>query len=217
MKKTTTLDDFFNKESDDIGTITINSASYPSILKEIKNPPEMLYFKGKKELLNRSSVAIVGTRKPSKDGRIEARKVTKYYGKKGCIIVSGLARGIDAIAMKTALKIKSPVIGVLPSSLDNIVPKQNQELANQIIEKGGLLISEYPEGTNVQKFHYIQRNRIVTGISCETAVIETSIKGGTIHTVNYAKEQNKNIKVVDIPTDGNQMLIKEQLTKFKFN
>ncbi len=109
--------------------------------------------------------------------------------------------------MESALEINVPLIGVLPSSLDNIVPKSNEPLAEKILKNNGLLISEYPEATKVQKYHFINRNRIISGIAMLTVVIETGIKGGTMHTVNFAKEQKRPILVVDIPTEGNQKLI----------
>jgi DNA processing protein len=187
--------------------LDIQSVNYPSMLKSIKKPPETLYALGNISLLNKPSVAIVGTRKPSEDGISAAKEVSKIYGAQGLSIISGLANGVDSIAMESALEINTPLIGVLPSSLDNIVPKSNEPLAEKILKNNGLLISEYPEATKVQKYHFINRNRIISGIAMLTVVIETGIKGGTMHTVNFAKEQKRPILVVDIPTEGNQKLI----------
>ena len=187
--------------------LDIQSVNYPSMLKSIKKPPETLYALGNISLLNKPSVAIVGTRKPSEDGISAAKEVSKIYGAQGLSIISGLANGVDSIAMESALEINTPLIGVLPSSLDNIVPKSNEPLAEKILKNNGLLISVYPEATKVQKYHFINRNRIISGIAMLTVVIETGIKGGTMHTVNFAKEQKRPILVVDIPTEGNQKLI----------
>ncbi|MDI9434535.1 MAG: DNA-processing protein DprA [Euryarchaeota archaeon] len=214
--KEITLDDFKKINLHDIvSPITIESSVYPTILKEIKNPPKALYFKGNLDILNKPSIAVVGTRKPTKKGRTAVKEIVNYYGKKGCVIVSGLAQGIDSLALHAALEIKAPIISVLPSSIDNIVPKKNETLAVEIIKNKGLFLSEYPEGTKVQKYHFIQRNRIITGISNGVAIVETSIKGGTMHTVNFARDQNKHIIVADIPTDGNQKLIQESIPIFK--
>lgn len=189
--------------------ISFESVNYPFILKSIKKPPETLHAIGNVSLLNKPSVAIVGTRNPSKEGISAATEIAKIYGEHGLTIASGLANGVDSIAMESALKAKNSVIGVLPSSLDNIVPKQNKPLAEKILKKNGLLISEYPEGTKLQKYHYIKRNRIISGIAMLTIVVETAIEGGTMHTVNFAKDQKRPILVVDLPTEGNQKLIVE--------
>lgn len=189
--------------------ISFQSVNYPPLLKTIKKPPEKLYALGNINLLDKPSVAIVGTRKPSRDGISAASEVAKIYGKQGLSIVSGLASGVDSIAMESALDANTLVIGVLPSSLDNIVPKRNQPLAEKILKNNGLLITEYPEATKVQKYHFINRNRIICGISMLTVVVETAVKGGTMHTVNFAKEQRRPILVVDLPNEGNQKLINE--------
>ncbi|MFU2191998.1 DNA-processing protein DprA [Methanobacterium sp. MZD130B] len=199
------LTNYFKTEPKEF-KINLESDEYPFILKNIKKPPETIYAIGNIDLLNKPSVAIVGTRKPSKNGRLAAKQISKIHGKNGLSIVSGLAKGIDSIAMKAALNVNAPVIAVLPSSLDNIVPKQNQALAEEILQKNGLLISEYPEGTTVQKYHYINRNRIISGISILTIVVETTVKGGTMYTVQFAKEQKKPLLVVDLPNEGNQVL-----------
>lgn len=197
------------EDLDKVVEIKLNSNNYPFLLKHIKNPPKVLYAKGNIDLLNKPAAAIVGTRKPSDKGKIFANKVSKRYGNMGFNIVSGLAFGIDTIAMTNALLTKVPVIGVIPSPLDNIVPKRNRSLADKILKNGGLLISEYPKGTKVYKSNYINRNRIISGISSLTIIVETMAKGGTIHTLKFAKEQIKPIIVADLPTEGNQILKEE--------
>ncbi|GAB6056501.1 hypothetical protein JCM15415_18170 [Methanobacterium movens] len=195
--------------------IRVDSDEYPHLLKNIKKPPEVLYALGNVALLDKPSIAIVGTRKPGNNGKSAAEKIARHYAEKNFVIVSGLALGIDAIAMNSALSAGAPVIGVLPSSLDNIVPKKNRKLAEEVLNKGGLLISESPEGSKVHNYHYINRNRIISGISIITAIAETSIKGGTMHTFNFAKEQVRGIIIADIPTDGNEKLKKEGYPVFK--
>lgn len=195
-------------------TITFDSKEYPYLLKHIEKPPNPLYALGNTALLNQPCVAVVGTRKPTKEGKTAAKNIAKFYGANGFIIVSGLALGVDSISMKAALKAGAPVIGVLPSSLDNIVPRKNKSLAEEILKNKGLLISEHPKSTKVQKYHFIERNRIISGISMLTVVVETSIKGGTMHTVNFAKEQKRPIVVADLPNEGNQKLKKESIPVF---
>lgn len=192
-----------------INEITIKSHNYPFLLKSTKKPPDYIYTKGCVELLNTPSAAIVGTRRPSKEGIKAAKKIAKFYGANGFTIVSGLAQGVDSIAMEAAVEIGAPVIGVLPSSLDNIVPKKSVPLAKKILDKNGLLISERMEGSSVRKYHYINRNRIISGISMVVIVVETAAEGGTMHTVNFAKEQVRPILVADLPAEGNIKLKEE--------
>lgn len=216
QKKMTDYTNSGKEDVDDLNVleISIDSDNYPYLLKRIKNPPKVLYALGNVELLDKNSVAIIGTRKPSSKGKLAAERAAKKYGEDGFVIVSGLALGIDAIAMESALSVEAPVIGVLPSSLDNIVPKKNMDLAERIIKNNGVLISELSEGTKIQKYHYINRNRIISGISTLTIVAETLVKGGTMHTVKFAKEQIKPIIVADIPTSGNKKLKEEGLPTF---
>ncbi len=200
---------FFTKINFDYNKISIESEFYPFLLKNINNPPSSLYVEGNINLLNKPAVAIVGTRKPSNEAKKAANKIAKYYGKMGFVIVSGLALGIDTISMNSALSVDAPVIGVLPSPLNDIVPKKNRKLAESIIERGGLLISEYSEGSNVYKSNYINRNRIISGISLLTIIVETSTEGGTMHTVNFAKDQKRPIIVADLEAEGNKKLKEE--------
>lgn len=189
--------------------ITPDSKEYPLLLKNIKKPPKILYAQGNLTILNKPAIAIVGTRKPSKKGRLAAEKIAKFFVEKGFGIVSGLAQGVDSIAMKAAIESNGSVIGVLPSSLDNVVPKKNVTLAEDILNTNGVLVTEYPEGNKVQKYQFINRNRIISGISMAITIVETAAKGGTMHTVNFAKEQVRPILVVDLPAEGN-MLLKEE-------
>jgi len=188
----------------DIIEIEIGSPSYPFLLKQIKDPPRVLYARGDISLLNKPAVAIVGTRKPSKEGELYARKVAKFYSDQGFVIVSGLAFGIDAIAIDTALESGGMVIGVVPS-ISKIIPKKNEELAKEILNNRGLLLAE-SESEKVKKYQFVRRNRIISGLSLGVIVIETDIRGGTMHTVNFAKEQGRLIIVADLDAPGNKRL-----------
>ncbi|MDG3548595.1 DNA-processing protein DprA [Methanobacterium formicicum] len=205
------MTDFESSESNNSIEIPVDSPKYPFILKNIKNAPDVLYAIGNIDLLNKPSAAIVGTRNPTKNAIKSANKISKQYGNYGFVIVSGLAFGIDTVALKVAVSMKLPSIAVLPSPLDNVLPKKNRSLANDILKNNGLLISEYPSGTKVYKSNYINRNRIISGISMLTIVIETSAEGGTMHTIKFAKEQIRTILVADLPAEGNQKLKEESL------
>ncbi|AAL81437.1 DNA-protecting protein DprA [Pyrococcus furiosus DSM 3638] len=192
-----------------ITRIPIDSPDYPPLLKQIKDPPKIIYAIGNVRLLNKPAVAIVGTRQPSERGEYYAEKVAEFYAKQGFVIVSGLALGIDSIVIKTALKTGAHVIGVLPSPVNDIVPKSNEKLAEKIIRSGGLLISELPEGTKPKKYHFVRRNRIISGISFAVVVIESELKDGTMHTVKFAKQQRRIILVTNLPASGNAKLKNE--------
>jgi len=200
-------------EEEEICEIRLDSPEYPYLLSKIEKPPEVLYAKGNTDLLHKPAVAIVGARELSEAGAKYAREIAKFYARKGFVIVSGLALGADTIAMKSALESGGRVIAVLPT-LGKIIPKSNEELANEILDNEGLLISEWI-ARSVRKYMYIKRNRIISGISLGIVVVETGIEGGTMHTVDYAKKQKRLIIVADTPADGNRKLIEEGYPVFK--
>jgi len=195
-----------NSSERKIVEIPLDSPDYPPLLRQIKNPPKTIYAFGNIKLLQKPAIAIVGTRQPSEKGEYFAKRVTEFYAKQGFVIVTGLALGVDTIATKTALDLGAPVIGVLPSPVNDIVPKSNTELAEEIVKNGGLLISELPEGTKPKKYHFVQRNRIISGISFAVAVIESGLEGGTMHTVKFARQQRRIILVANLPASGNLKL-----------
>ncbi|WP_050002246.1 DNA-processing protein DprA [Thermococcus eurythermalis] len=195
-----------NLEPLDIAEIPIDSPKYPIMLRQIKDPPKTLYALGNIELLNLPAIAIVGTRKPSNLGKKYAEWATKFYAQQGFVIVSGLALGIDSIVTRTALDVGANLISVLPSPVDSIVPKKNEELAKEVVKKGGLLISELPLGTKVRKHHFIRRNRIISGISLGVVIVEADLTSGTMHTVKFAQQQRRILLVADVPASGNEKL-----------
>ncbi len=192
-------DEFLNRhlreyEKAGIELITFNNSNYPYILKEISSPPLCLYCKGDVSLLSSQCFAVVGTRKPTDYGIV----VTKQYCKeisKHMTIVSGLATGIDTIAHKTALEENGKTIAVLASGLNYIYPQTNYNLAKDI-EKTNLLISEYPPNTKPQPYYFPIRNRIIAGLSKGVLVPEMGEKSGSMHTVNYAIEFNRDLFIV---------------------
>lgn len=200
------LTDYSDKIDYDIVEIPITSQDYPFMLRQIKDPPKTLYALGNTKLLNLPAIAVVGTRKPSDLGKKYAEWITKFYAQQGFVIVSGLALGIDSIVTKTALDMGANVISVLPSPVDHIVPRNNAKLAEEVIRKGGLLISELPSDTKVMKHHFVRRNRIISGISIGVVIVEAELKSGTMHTAKFAQQQRRVLLVADVPASGNQKL-----------
>lgn len=176
------------------GIISLGDKKYPKTLREIKNPPKNIYYRGK-IIWGRHCLAVIGSRNCSTENKKIAAKIISGLPEE-TIIVSGLAKGIDAVSHASAIKSNKGTIAVLPSGIERIYPKENESLAQKIIEKNGLLVSEYPNKTRPTKFSFIQRNRITAGLSSAILVVEAQMKSGTMHTVNFAREQGKTIYAV---------------------
>lgn len=170
-----------------------NDSDYPSLLKEIRNPPEQLYGLGDLFLLKSACIAVVGTRAYTPYGK----SLTDYFAEGlvsyGFTIVSGLAFGIDAIAHRATLKNQGKTIAVLGNGITEIYPIEHTNLAQEILEKGGAIVSEYPPNTPGQKHHFPQRNRIISGLSLATLIIEASEKSGALITARFAFDQNRDV------------------------
>lgn len=197
-----------------IKIVTIQDEEYPKSLKQIYDYPISIYVKGNIELLNYESIAIIGSRECSNYGKDAAKYFGYYLANNNKCVVSGLAKGIDSFAHIGALGANGNTIAVLGNGLQDIYPKENRELANMIIRKGGTIISEYPLGTPPNKMNFPARNRIVSGISDGVLVVEAKEKSGTLITVDFALEQGKEIFVVpgninSIYSVGTNRLIKE--------
>lgn len=178
----------------DIKIITYKSRYYPKILKKIKNPPAIIYLKGKYILkADEKSIACVGSRNPTKSGIEAAKSLITNLVKEKFVIVSGLAYGVDKISHETCLKENGRTIAVVAHGLDMIYPKEHEDLAMRILENGGTIISEYPIGTKPDKFRFVDRNRIVSGLASGLLMIEAKAKSGTSHTVKFAKEQGRKV------------------------
>lgn len=176
--------------------ITMADPDYPSLLKQIYDPPVLFWIKGNPEALSRPGVAVVGTRNTSAYGRNMAKKLTGELADQGMCIFSGLAYGIDSIAHKTALEHNAPTVAVLGSGIDNLYPKKNAGLANEIVKNGGAVITEYPLGTNPDAVNFPVRNRIVSGMSLGVLVVESGIKGGSMITADLGLDQNREVFAV---------------------
>lgn len=181
-------------EKEGIKIITILDKNYPARLKEIYNPPALLYLKGKLQK-DEYSLAIVGTRKPTAYGRQAVLEITSQLAQNGLAIVSGLALGIDGLAHQACLDAKGSTIAVLGGGIDKktLYPAKHQGLAEKIIEQGGAVISEYPVGTVPLKQNFPYRNRIISGLSLGVLVIEAPEDSGALITARYALEQDREV------------------------
>ena len=179
----------------DFKSINISDDNYPVKLKNIYAPPITIFAKGDISLLNSKSIAIVGSREPSKYGIYVAEKFSKELSKEGITIVSGLARGIDTFAHVGALSSFGKTIAVLGSGIDVVYPKENAKYYREISEKG-LIISEYIVGTAPESKNFPQRNRIISGLSDGVLVVEARKNSGTMITTDFALEQGKELYVI---------------------
>lgn len=183
-------------EKNQIDIISIQDKEYPSILKEIYDPPICLYIKGDKQILNNESIGIIGCRQASNYGLSVANEFAHNLSKQNINIISGLARGIDSAAHLGAVKANKKTIAVLGNGLDIIYPKENINLVRNILDSGGAIISEYPLGTKPKKENFPARNRIISGISRGILVVEAKEKSGTLITVDFALEQGRDVFVI---------------------
>ena len=179
-----------------IQKIDINSSEYPSRLREIPDPPAVLFCAGEVSLLGAASVSVVGSRKYTLYGKTVAGMIGKRLGECGVPVVSGLAYGIDAFAHEGALNAGGKVIGVLPGGLNNMVPAGNRALMQRGLDSGGLMISEYEPDDHAEKWKYPRRNRIISGISNCTAVVEANMNSGSLITAQHAMEQGRPVFAV---------------------
>jgi DNA processing protein len=172
--------------------ITIEDQDYPNLLKEIFNPPLVIFGRGKKELLNSQCLAIVGCRKPSYYGQQMARKISSELSLCHWTIVSGMAKGIDTCAHIGCLQQQGSTIAVLGSGVDIIYPKENKKNYEEIAEKGAI-ISEYFPGTAPVPGNFPARNRIISGLSLGVLVVEAGEKSGALITADFAMEQGRDV------------------------
>ncbi len=181
-------------DKDNIQKITINSSNYPKILKEIADPPKTLYIRGSFVPQDKLAIGIVGTRRCSSYGKRAAEHIAGELAKAGLTIISGMARGIDTSVHKAALENKGRTIAVLGSAVNsgNIYPSCNKRLAEKI-SKSGAVISEYPKEIKSERWFFAKRNRIISGLSLGTLVVEAPIKSGALITANQALEQNREV------------------------
>ncbi len=172
--------------------ITIECNEYPLLLKRISDAPQILYVHGDPELLNDPQLAIVGSRNPTQSGLSASYDFANYLAKTGLCISSGLALGIDGEAHKGALDANAPTIAVIATGIDRVYPAKHRELAHRIVENGAI-ISEFPIGTQPRSENFPRRNRIISGLSYGTLVVEAAQRSGSLITARIANEQNREV------------------------
>ena len=179
-----------------INKISPHSHKYLQIIDTIAKCPETLYFIGRLPEKRRPTVAIVGSRKPTAYGREVTYQLAFDLAKQGVIIVSGLALGVDGIAHRATLDAGGTTLAVLANSVDSIYPSTHINLSKDIIKSGGAMISEYEPITEARDFQFLERNRIVSGLSDAVIVTEAASRSGTLSTVMHALEQGREVFVV---------------------
>jgi len=179
-----------------INTISPDKHKFLQIASNIAKSPEKLYFIGNLPEQRTPTVAIVGTRKPTNYGKEVAHMFAYELAKRGVVIVSGLALGVDGFAHRGALEAGGITLAVLANGLPNIYPSTHQELAKQIVEKGGAIISEYEPGTSARQHQFLERNRLVSAFSDAVIIVEAATRSGTLNTAAHALEQGKKLFVV---------------------
>ena len=203
----------------DIGVqpVSFHDQGYPARLKGTPDPPAVLFVKGDATALHaEKSLAVVGTREPTSYGRTAALRSARTAVKAGFVIVSGLAHGCDTFAHEGCLQAGGIGVAVLAYGLDRVYPAASRGLAERLLENSGCLASEYPVGTAPFRAAFAERDRLQSGLSDAVLVIETGVRGGTMHTVRFASEQGRPVACVDHPerlfiedkVKGNQQLIR---------
>ncbi len=196
-----------------IDIITLNDESYPENLKNIYDPPPLLYVKGKIKSEDRNAIAIVGSRRATTYGRLTAQRLSSQLAAQGITIVSGMARGIDSEAHKGALAVGGRTIAVLGCGIDVIYPPENRALEERIASSGAV-ITEFPFGTRPFAGNFPKRNRIISGLSLGVIIVEAAQKSGALITAHLALEQGREVFAVPGSTTspyskGTHNLIKE--------
>jgi DNA processing protein len=193
--------------------VDYESSAYPSLLRQIEDPPPVLYVKGHIEALSGHCLAIVGSRRPSAYGLQVARRLARDLAERSMVIVSGLARGIDSAAHHGALEAKGRTIAVQGRGMDGIYPAENSRLAEKIAESGAV-ISEFPLGTGPKPENFPIRNRVISGLSLGVLVVEASEYSGSLITARLAAEHNREVfalpgNITSAQSFGPNLLIKQ--------
>lgn len=182
-----------------INSISANQAKFPANLHNIPGRPERLYYIGQLPDQGRAAVAIVGSRKPTAYGRMVTEQIASGLARRGVMIISGLAFGVDAIAHRATLEVNGTTLAVLPEDLNHIYPRSHQRLATDIVRGGGGLISEHHDKQYSGRWDFSPRNRIVSGLADAVIVTEANVRSGTMSTVAHALAQAKDVYAVPGP------------------
>jgi len=173
--------------------VTRESSAYPKQLRSLNDAPPMLFAIGDTRLLNSPQIAMVGSRNPSRIGAETASEFARYFATLGLTVTSGLALGVDTASHEGALKGEGATIAVLGTGPDRVYPASNRNLAHQIVENGGLLITEFAPATQPIAGNFPKRNRIISGLSLGTLVVEAALKSGSLITARLATEQGREV------------------------
>jgi DNA processing protein len=196
VRKDVDLDNLWDKiNAQGIQILTWNDETYPPRLKDIEHPPPILYIRGEFLPEDHFAVAIVGTRKVTSYGRQVTEELSTFLAANGVTVISGLARGVDAIAHSTTLRSGGRTVAVLGCGVDRIYPPENRGLAEQMMTRGAL-ISDYPVGTAPESSNFPPRNRIISGLSLAVIVIEAGETSGALITAEFAAEQGREVFAV---------------------
>lgn len=194
--------------------VTLTDGDYPSRLRNIPDPPVVFYVRGHLPVIDEeAAVAVVGTRSCTPYGIKAAERMGYELSRHGCLVISGLAKGIDTAAVRGALRAGGRVVGVVGSGLDIVYPPENKQLFDDVASLGAI-VSEYPPGTSVAGEHFPQRNRIMSGLSVGVAVVEAPLRSGALITASHALEQGRDVYAVpgnvDSPAcEGTNRLLRE--------
>jgi DNA processing protein len=197
-----------------VRVVTRDDPEYPKNLREVYDPPIILYVRGTLSERDALAIAVVGSRRTTLYGQDMARKLAYQLGRVGVTVVSGLARGIDTAAHNGALQAKGRTVAVIGCGIDIVYPAENEKLANEIVEKGGAVVTEFPFGVKPDRQNFPMRNRIISGWSLGTVVVEANLKSGALITANQAAEQGRQVFAVpgradSILSRGTNKLIKD--------
>ena len=190
--------------------VTVNDSAYPMLLKEIADPPPLLYVRGDLGEPDAPSITIVGTRSPTNYGKTIGRQLSQQLAENGVTVISGFARGIDTCAHQGALQANGRTIAVLGNGLSQIYPDENRDLADEIVESGAL-ISEFAMSVPPFPKNFPRRNRLVSGMSSGTVVVEASVRSGSLITARHAAEQGREVFAVPGQVFSNQSKGSHQL------
>ena len=182
-----------------IKVITLLDPGFPNLLKQIPDPPPVLFYSGEIQALQRPAISIVGSRTNTEYGRQVARALAGELARLGFSIISGLARGIDGHAHRAVLEVGGKTVAVLGSGLDHIYPAENRDLARDMVHRGGAVISEFAPGTPPKAFHFPIRNRIISGLSHATIIVEAKERSGSLITARHCLDQGRDLFAVPGP------------------
>ena len=193
--------------------VTIHDAKYPERLKEIYDPPILLYARGRTEALIGENLGVVGSRRPTPYGMAVARKLSREFTQVGMTVVSGMARGIDTYAHQGAIEAGGPTVAVLGCGVDVVYPRENRKLADEIVDKG-VIVSEFPMGSTAFPQNFPIRNRVISGLSLGVMVVEGAQYSGSLITARLALDQGREVfavpgSIVSKPSWGPNLLIKQ--------